>query len=94
MCVADTRSTAERKGYVTQHIDDAMLNDGNVDVYLCGPPPMALLALIDRAAHLEDVCATLRGRGQRAIALRGDLFTAIHEYAHQCSPLNPVTCRK
>ncbi|WP_416414285.1 benzoate 1,2-dioxygenase electron transfer component BenC [Pantoea sp. App145] len=40
VCVADTHSTAERKGYVTQHIDDAMLNGGDVDVYLCGPPPM------------------------------------------------------
>ena len=29
-----------RKGYVTQHMDEAPLNEGDVDVYLCGPPPM------------------------------------------------------
>jgi len=28
------------KGYVTQHIEPGHLNDGDVDVYLCGPPPM------------------------------------------------------
>ncbi|TBW58144.1 2Fe-2S iron-sulfur cluster binding domain-containing protein [Marinobacter halodurans] len=28
------------KGYVTNHMDDAPMNDGDVDVYLCGPPPM------------------------------------------------------
>jgi benzoate/toluate 1,2-dioxygenase reductase subunit len=25
---------------VTQHIEPGHLNDGDVDVYLCGPPPM------------------------------------------------------
>ncbi|MFU9138801.1 benzoate 1,2-dioxygenase electron transfer component BenC [Erwinia tasmaniensis] len=40
ICVADSASTERRTGYVTQHIDDGMLNDGDVDVYLCGPPPM------------------------------------------------------
>jgi benzoate/toluate 1,2-dioxygenase reductase subunit len=39
-CVADKDSTAEKKGYVTQHITAAQLNDGDVDVYLCGPPAM------------------------------------------------------
>ncbi|MFN3580550.1 MAG: benzoate 1,2-dioxygenase electron transfer component BenC [Pseudomonas sp.] len=34
-----------RKGYVTDHMDGAPLNDGDVDVYLCGPPPMVDSAL-------------------------------------------------
>jgi benzoate/toluate 1,2-dioxygenase reductase component len=38
--VADTDSNHPRKGWVTQHMPIEMLNDGNVDVYLCGPPPM------------------------------------------------------
>lgn len=39
-CVADPDSAAENKGYVTQYITAAHLNDGDVDVYLCGPPAM------------------------------------------------------
>ncbi len=39
-CVADAASAHERKGYVTEHIDPAWLNGGDVDVYLCGPVPM------------------------------------------------------
>ncbi|SOE54482.1 Ferredoxin-NADP reductase [Burkholderia sp. OK233] len=38
--VADTDSTHSRKGWVTQHMPAEALNDGDVDVYLCGPPPM------------------------------------------------------
>ncbi|MFD0669642.1 benzoate 1,2-dioxygenase electron transfer component BenC [Ramlibacter sp. MAHUQ-53] len=39
-CVASPESTYPNKGYVTHHITPAQLNDGEVDVYLCGPPPM------------------------------------------------------
>ena len=39
-CVAEAQSSHPRKGYVTGHMTPAMLNDGDVDVYLCGPPPM------------------------------------------------------
>lgn len=39
-CVANPESHYPRKGYVTQHIEPRHLNDGDVDVYLCGPPPM------------------------------------------------------
>ncbi|WP_207885579.1 benzoate 1,2-dioxygenase electron transfer component BenC [Pseudomonas sp. 30_B] len=39
-CVASSESRYPRKGYVTQHIEPAHLNDGEVDIYLCGPPPM------------------------------------------------------
>ncbi|CAG9204648.1 Ferredoxin / Ferredoxin--NAD(+) reductase [Paraburkholderia tropica] len=38
--VAEAESTHPRKGWVTQHIPANALNDGDVDVYLCGPPPM------------------------------------------------------
>ena len=38
--VADPGSAHERKGYVTHHLPDAVLHGGEVDIYLCGPPPM------------------------------------------------------
>jgi benzoate/toluate 1,2-dioxygenase reductase subunit len=38
--VAAEGSGHPRKGYVTAHIEPAQLNCGDVDVYLCGPPPM------------------------------------------------------
>lgn len=38
--VASDDSSHPRKGYVTNHMEGAPLNDGDVDVYLCGPPPM------------------------------------------------------
>lgn len=38
--VAEANSTHPRKGWVTQHMPADALNDGDVDVYLCGPPPM------------------------------------------------------
>lgn len=39
-CVADAATAHERQGYVTQHMPAEVLHGGNVDVYLCGPPPM------------------------------------------------------
>ena len=39
-CVANPDSQYPHKGYVTQHIEPKHLNDGEVDIYLCGPPPM------------------------------------------------------
>ncbi|MBB4184278.1 benzoate/toluate 1,2-dioxygenase reductase subunit [Sinorhizobium terangae] len=38
--VADEASSHPRKGWVTQHMPAEVLNGGDVDVYLCGPPPM------------------------------------------------------
>ncbi|NRP20493.1 Benzoate 1,2-dioxygenase electron transfer component [Ensifer adhaerens] len=38
--VAEEASSHPRKGWVTQHMPADVLNDGDVDVYLCGPPPM------------------------------------------------------
>jgi benzoate/toluate 1,2-dioxygenase reductase subunit len=39
-CVAAGDSAHPRKGYVMAHIESGCLNGGDVDVYLCGPPPM------------------------------------------------------
>ena len=39
-CVAAADSAHLRKGYVMAHGESDHLNGGDVDVYLCGPPPM------------------------------------------------------
>jgi benzoate/toluate 1,2-dioxygenase reductase subunit len=39
-CVAAADSAHPRKGYVMAHVESGQLNGGDVDVYLCGPPPM------------------------------------------------------
>ncbi len=39
-CVANEESVYPHKGYVTRYIEPGHLNGGDVDVYLCGPPPM------------------------------------------------------
>ena len=39
-CVADEASNAENKGYVTGLVGPEHAHDGDVDVYLCGPPAM------------------------------------------------------
>lgn len=38
--VVDEASDHPRKGYVTQHMDAEVMHGGDIDVYLCGPPPM------------------------------------------------------
>ena len=39
-CVAAADSAHPRKGYVMAHVEHRHLNGGDVDIYLCGPPPM------------------------------------------------------
>lgn len=39
-CVANASTPSESKGVVTDFIYEEFLNNGDVDVYLCGPPPM------------------------------------------------------
>jgi benzoate/toluate 1,2-dioxygenase reductase subunit len=39
-CVAARDSAHPRKGYVMAHVESSHLNGGDVDIYLCGPPPM------------------------------------------------------
>ncbi|SMP66523.1 benzoate 1,2-dioxygenase electron transfer component BenC [Noviherbaspirillum suwonense] len=48
-CVVDAESSHARKGYVTEHVDAEWLNDGDVDVYLCGP-----VAMVDAVRHWLD----------------------------------------
>lgn len=38
--VGDPESASEKKGYVTNHFEPQHLAEGDVDIYLCGPPPM------------------------------------------------------
>ena len=38
--VATADSPHPRKGYVTDHVAPGWLHGGEVDIYLCGPPPM------------------------------------------------------
>lgn len=38
--VVDAASSHPKQGYVTSHLSAQDLHDGNVDVYVCGPPPM------------------------------------------------------
>ena len=40
LVVVDASSTQPKKGYVTNHIEAGQLYDGELDIYLCGPPPM------------------------------------------------------
>ncbi len=39
-CVVDAGSGHPKRGYVTDHLQAEHLNDGDVDIYVCGPPPM------------------------------------------------------
>jgi len=39
-CVVDAESGHPKQGYVTNHLSSGDLHGGNVDVYVCGPPPM------------------------------------------------------
>ncbi len=64
-CVASPESSYPRKGYVTQHIAAQHLNEGDVDIYLCGPPPM-----------VEAVERYLREQGMRPANFYYEKFAA------------------
>lgn len=64
-CVANPDSQYPHKGYVTQHIAPGQLNDGDVDIYLCGPPPM-----------VEAVNQDLRERGVQPANFYYEKFAA------------------
>jgi benzoate/toluate 1,2-dioxygenase reductase subunit len=69
--VANPASTAPRKGFVTQHM---ALEDGDVDVYLCGPPPMveavrshfAGQGIIPASFHYEKFAPSVAATGKAA----------------------------
>ena len=64
-CVASPDSQYPQKGYVTQYIEPRHLNDGDVDLYLCGPPPM-----------VEAVSQYLRGQGIAPVNFYYEKFAA------------------
>lgn len=49
--VVDKASGHPKMGYVTDHLAQEHLNDGEVDIYVCGPPPMVegVRSWIDKA---------------------------------------------
>ncbi len=64
--VVDSTSGHKRTGYVTNHLGVEDLNGGDVDIYVCGPPPMvegvrrwtAGLGVTPRSFHFEKFSAT------------------------------------
>jgi benzoate/toluate 1,2-dioxygenase reductase subunit len=64
-CVASPDSQYPNKGYVTQHISAGQLHAGEVDVYLCGPPPM-----------VEAVNQYLREQGIKPANFHHEKFSA------------------
>ncbi|MDP9650686.1 benzoate 1,2-dioxygenase electron transfer component BenC [Paraburkholderia caledonica] len=64
ICVVDVNSDHPNKGYVTHHIKPAQLCEGDVDIYLCGPPPM-----------VEAVSAYLRDNNVSAASFHFEKFT-------------------
>ncbi len=70
-CVSDKASRAAHIGYVTSLIEADHLNDGDVAVYLCGPPPM-----------VEAVRSDFAGRGVEPTGFYYEKFTpAVHTAA-------------
>lgn len=65
LVVVDSGSVQAKKGYVTQHIEPSQLNDGDVDIYLCGPPPM-----------VEAVAQNLRDRAIQPASFHYEKFAA------------------
>lgn len=63
--VVDPGGDHPRKGYVTDHLDDAQLHGGDCDVYLCGPPPM-----------VEAVRGYLRDKGVEPASFHYEKFAA------------------
>ncbi|MGY2746844.1 benzoate 1,2-dioxygenase electron transfer component BenC [Arthrobacter sp. UYCu723] len=55
-CVADQASSAPNKGYVTGLIGPEHVNEGDVDVYLCGPP--AMVEAVRQWLKTEDITPT------------------------------------
>ncbi|MEY5099249.1 MAG: hypothetical protein RJA36_1968 [Pseudomonadota bacterium] len=65
LVVVDPNSAQPKKGYVTNHLEDGQLYDGEVDIYLCGPPPM-----------VEAVNHYLRDKGVKPASFHYEKFAA------------------
>ncbi|MDI9848865.1 benzoate 1,2-dioxygenase electron transfer component BenC [Rhodoblastus sp. 17X3] len=68
--VVDKESGHEKLGYVTNHLTAADLNGGDVDIYVCGPPPM-----------VEGVRHWCEGLGVTPKNFLFEKFSATHEAA-------------
>lgn len=65
-CVASSECGEwPQKGYVTHYIEPEHLNDGDVDIYLCGPPPM-----------VDAVSSFMQQKGIRPANFYYEKFTA------------------
>ncbi|PRD19880.1 UNVERIFIED_CONTAM: benC [Trichonephila clavipes] len=73
--VANPDSQHERKGYVTGHIENDWLNNGDVDIYLCGPVPMveAVRGWLDHEGSAQGIG---RGVALRVAAENGQVILA------------------
>ena len=65
LVVVDANSAQPKKGYVTIHIEAGQLYDGELDMYLCGPPPM-----------VEAVNQYLRDQGIKPVSFHYEKFAA------------------
>ena len=65
LVVVDPGSAQPKKGYVTNHLEAGQLHDGEVDIYLCGPPPM-----------VEAVNQYLRDQGVKPVSFHYEKFAA------------------
>ena len=65
LVVVDANSAQPKKGYVTNHIEAGQLYDGELDMYLCGPPPM-----------VEAVNQYLRDQGIKPVSFHYEKFAA------------------
>lgn len=78
-CVADQASSAPNKGYVTGLIRQEHVNDGDVDVYLCGPP--AMVEAVRQWLKTEDITPTNFYYEKFALAVRAEPEPAAAEPA-------------
>lgn len=65
LVVVDPNSAQPKKGYVTNHLEAGQLHDGELDMYLCGPPPM-----------VEAVNQYLRDKGIKPVSFHYEKFAA------------------
>lgn len=70
--VVDPASGHPKTGYVTDHLTAKDLHDGNVDVYVCGPPPM-----------VEGVRKWMSGVGVTPNSFHFEKFSASTAGAHE-----------
>lgn len=52
-CIAQSTSGYMNRGFVTDHLSSADYHDGDVDIYLCGPPPM--VEAVEKALAIQNI---------------------------------------